>query len=74
MSYKPSFNYHPSKRSRKNANDTYDENGTPLYSEKRTAGTEKGDAILGTRLSDDKKRIITTRPIPVPPNRLIGSR
>lgn len=41
----------------------YDDN----FSIRRTAGTERADEILGTRLSDDGRRIVKTKDLPLKP-------
>jgi len=63
VALKTSFNYQPPKRSKTNRNAAFTEEGVPLYSEKRTAGTAKAEALL--------KALV--KPMPTPPKRFNGS-
>ncbi len=60
MTFQAKFNYQPSKRT--TTTKTY-EDGTPLYSEKRTAGTAKAEELLKTLV----------KPMPTPPKRFNGA-
>ncbi len=53
---KTNFNYQPAKRAKTNRESTYTEEGVPLYSERRTAGTAKA----------------LVKPMPTPPRRFNG--
>lgn len=69
MSFK--FNYQPP-RKRIKSDVLCAEDGSPLYSSKRTAGTVRADAVLGVTLSPDKTRIVRVAPMPTPPKRFNG--
>ena len=67
MTFKANFNYAPSKRTKTAT--TY-EDGTPLYSEKRTPGTAKAEEVLKSAFRLDAK---TQKPVMLtPPRRFNG--
>jgi len=67
VSFKSTFNYQPSKRTKTAT--TY-EDGTPLYSEKRTPGTVKAEKVLKSAFRLDEK---TQKPVMLtPPRRFNG--